>query len=48
MFGHTDFEITSLDYIELLLENGESIKITMLQTNALYATPYGEYEKKYR
>lgn len=46
-FGFTGDNITSLDYIKLNVE-GEEIALTMLQTNALYAVPYGNYQKVYK
>jgi len=46
-FGFTGDNITSLDYINLDVD-GEDISMTMLQTNAEYAIPYGNYKKIYK
>ncbi len=47
-FGHTGDEITSIDYIDITLNNGEIIHMTMLQTGADFAVPYGDYKKIYK
>ena len=46
-FGDADGNIASLDYINLVLSDGERIQMTMSQTGALYAVPYGDYTKIY-
>lgn len=46
-FGFTGESITSLDYININVD-GKDITLTMLQTNAQYAIPYGDYKKVYK
>jgi len=47
VFGHIGDDITSLDYINLAIDGETKIQITMLQTQADYAVPYGNYKKIY-
>jgi len=47
VFGFTDDKISSLDYINIELEGGESVQMTMLQTQAIFAVPHGNYRKVY-
>ncbi|MEX1377441.1 MAG: hypothetical protein AB1Z23_08190 [Eubacteriales bacterium] len=46
-FGSSGHNIASLDYINLALDDGTKIQLTMLQTGAKYAVPYGDYTKVY-
>ncbi|MBN2879793.1 MAG: hypothetical protein JXN65_09215 [Clostridia bacterium] len=47
VFGFTDDNISSLDYIDIELDDGGIVQMTMLQMQAIFAVPHGDYEKVY-
>lgn len=44
-FGFRDTDITSVDYINLVTDTDEKVQLTMMQLGAVYAIPYGNYQK---
>ena len=47
-FSHDDENITGINYIVASLDDGTNIYIAMLQTQALYGVPGGNYKRIYR
>lgn len=47
IFGSKDANVASIDYIVLSMADGTQVQMTMLETQALYGIPVGNYERIY-
>ena len=47
VFGHDDSRVTGIDYIVMSVDGGSQEKMPLMNTQALYGMPYGNYKRTY-